>query len=741
MLAPRAHAARCFVRAAAGGNDDGSSWTDAYTDLQTALADADCTEIWVAKGVYRPGSTRPDTFQLRDGVAIYGGFHGDESVLSDRDVAANPTVLSGDLAGDDGNTNADGVVTDPAGINGTNSKHVVTASGTDATAVLDGVTITAGNGGTGGGMYNEDGAPTLSHVTFEGNTAGSGGAMFNWGYDSIPDLSFDHLTFVNNQAVIYGGAIYDIAVNITLTLCSFENNEASSDGGAIYHLDGGGLTVEGSTFSKNQAYFDGGAIKVTGGGFITIDATTFAKNSSTHRDAGAVYLDSVGTFTNVTFSENVASAQGGALAINCSANPFLEKPSTLRNLTFRFNRADRGGALQVDSCIVKVYNSILWVDSASLGYPEVYPGGEVTFYNSIVEQSGGSGPGWNSSDGTDGGGNLDEHPWYDDLGDRGGPTETIAIRPTSAALDSADDSECPPTDQRGVSRPQDGTGDGVAHCDMGAFEVVLPTPTITTPFGATTNASPFTVNIHFDLPVEGFGLSGVVVGNGTASNFSGSGDSYSVEITPTTEGTVTIDVPAGAATWPPGGWFETGTEPSQGFDNVAAKQLKVLYDTTAPTVLSTSLKPLYVGPGPSQFTVVFSKAMFNPVGDDNVNDVTNPANYLLVGAGHDGSFETTSCASGVATDDVAVAASSVSWDGATNTATVALGVPLAGGYYRLFICGTTSLEDLAGNLLNGGTDDTVDFQVAFAVPTLGPVGLALLALLIALAACRVIPRD
>jgi hypothetical protein len=55
------------------------------------------------------------------------------------------------------------------------------------------------------------------------------------------------------------------------------------------------------------------------------------------------------------------------------------------------------------------------------------------------------------------------------LADNGGPTLTHALAPGSPAIDSGDN-ECEPADQRGVVRPQDGDNDGVATCDLGAFE-------------------------------------------------------------------------------------------------------------------------------------------------------------------------------------------------------------------------------------------------------------------------------
>ncbi len=60
-----------YVKHDAAGANDGTSWTDAYTDLQRALAVAvHGDEIWVARGVYVPGKNIHRTFTLTQGVAI-----------------------------------------------------------------------------------------------------------------------------------------------------------------------------------------------------------------------------------------------------------------------------------------------------------------------------------------------------------------------------------------------------------------------------------------------------------------------------------------------------------------------------------------------------------------------------------------------------------------------------------------------------------------------------------------------
>ncbi|MCA9055455.1 MAG: DUF1080 domain-containing protein, partial [Planctomycetaceae bacterium] len=99
---------RRYVNAAAPSQGAGRSWADAYQDLQTALeqarpSDSGVKEIWIAKGTYLPAAAsgpRTATFQLIDGVSLYGGFDGRETQLAQRNVVQNRTILSGDLKGD-----------------------------------------------------------------------------------------------------------------------------------------------------------------------------------------------------------------------------------------------------------------------------------------------------------------------------------------------------------------------------------------------------------------------------------------------------------------------------------------------------------------------------------------------------------------------------------------------------------------------------------------------------------------
>ncbi|MBN2781247.1 MAG: hypothetical protein JXR21_04720, partial [Candidatus Marinimicrobia bacterium] len=107
-------------------------WQGSYTDLSDAIAAAQSgDEIWIAAGTYTPGYNREDSFSLKEGVKLYGGFYGGEMNRSDRDIRRNATVLSGDI----------GITGDKSD----NCYHVITHSGALSTATtIDGLTIRDG---------------------------------------------------------------------------------------------------------------------------------------------------------------------------------------------------------------------------------------------------------------------------------------------------------------------------------------------------------------------------------------------------------------------------------------------------------------------------------------------------------------------------------------------------------------------------------------------------------------------
>jgi len=216
-----------YVNDDAIGANNGTSWQDAYTDLQSALLTSfSGDQIWVAAGTYKPGAYSGDSFRMKHGVEILGGFpDSSDPNMADRDWYGNPTILSGDI-GVEGN-NLD------------NCRHVFYhPSGTNliSSAVLDGFTITSGySSDYGAGMYNVDCSPTISNCTFVGNIAVNGGALYNFSsFSSSPTLI--NCIFYDNSATAAGGGIYNRQTSRpVLTNCTFYNNTATTYGGGIYN--------------------------------------------------------------------------------------------------------------------------------------------------------------------------------------------------------------------------------------------------------------------------------------------------------------------------------------------------------------------------------------------------------------------------------------------------------------------------------------------------------------------------
>ncbi|MFH1378536.1 MAG: right-handed parallel beta-helix repeat-containing protein [Planctomycetota bacterium] len=223
-----------YVHSAAVGSNNGTSWFNAYTSLQTALsASVSGDQIWVATGTYKPttGTSRTAAFNMKTGVALYGGFGGFESSIDERNVVRYPTILSGDLNDDDsGLTN-----------NTENSNHVVV--GADS-ARLDGFTIVGGNANssstTGGGVYCYSTAPTIINCIFKYNSASlRGGGIYS--YNGAPQIK--NCVFWSNNCTSVGGGISLWTSTASIINCSFYGNTAGNGGGISNQISANSVVV------------------------------------------------------------------------------------------------------------------------------------------------------------------------------------------------------------------------------------------------------------------------------------------------------------------------------------------------------------------------------------------------------------------------------------------------------------------------------------------------------------------
>jgi predicted outer membrane repeat protein len=224
-----------FVKADASGSNDGTDWTNAYTSLKNALDNTSFgSVIYVAAGTYTPdASIRTVSFDIPEGVFLYGGFAGseypiDQTVLDNRDFDTNEAILSGDLSGnDDGFTN-----------NTENSYHVVKVNTIDIDFEIDGFTITGGNGnsftsdyGKGGGIHIYYSKVNLNNIHFTYNSSYNGGGLYS--YNSTCD--FSNMFFNHNEGDSKGSTFYLNYGNVNIYNVTATENGTDGNNESFYN--------------------------------------------------------------------------------------------------------------------------------------------------------------------------------------------------------------------------------------------------------------------------------------------------------------------------------------------------------------------------------------------------------------------------------------------------------------------------------------------------------------------------
>ncbi|MCK5172633.1 MAG: SUMF1/EgtB/PvdO family nonheme iron enzyme, partial [Planctomycetes bacterium] len=391
--------------------------------------------------------------------------------LDDRDFVANETILSGDL------NNNDNPATPVADLRteatrADNCYHVFyhpDSSPLSDSAVLDGFTITGGNANgtaphnSGGGIYHyHEGDPlpgyTLANCTFTRNSAVSGGGIYNRHYlqniNAMSAYILTDCTFTNNSASGNGGGLNNNRkINSQLTGCKFRGNVAGDEGGGMYD-DRCMQELTNCTFIGNVAGTRGGGL-YNGPGYSLLTNCIFSGNSAF---AGAAIYNWAATFTitSCTFAGNATTAVG-----------------TIVNQYFYYNPSFLTNCIFWDNSMVTEIENIL------------SPG--VIISNCDIGGCGGSGGGWDTLLGLDGGGNIDTDPLFVDADGAdnmiGTEDDDLRLQADSPCIDTGDNSAL-----RADMADLDGDGDTAepipfdldgnvriisGTVDMGAYEYYL----------------------------------------------------------------------------------------------------------------------------------------------------------------------------------------------------------------------------------------------------------------------------
>ncbi|MFN2508481.1 MAG: choice-of-anchor Q domain-containing protein [Chthoniobacterales bacterium] len=374
----------------------------------------------VIKANRTPGA---DTIRLQGGTYTLtrAGSGGDENTASvgDLDLKQPVTVIG-----------VSGTIIDAAAVN--DRAFEVSGSGT---FTLKRVVIRGGQAlewqanYVGGGILtsNPDATLILTGVTLRGNVAGDGGGLFSYG------------PVIMTGCVVTGNSSSGIDASNTITIT---NSTISGNKSAGIHTDGPGQ-ISRSTIANNS----GAGLKAKYAESWTIAECTISGNTGD----GVQWSDDEGD--SLTIVNSTISGNGGTGVWALSAPAVSVDSSTI----VRNARGLRAGLSEGAPCSLSYRNSVIadnGVDCSS------------TVGGVLVSQSFNLG-----SDGTCAAEATDAtaaDPKLGPLGAHGGPTMTHALLPGSPAIDSG--AVCPATDQRDVSRPRDGDGNGSAACDRGSFE-------------------------------------------------------------------------------------------------------------------------------------------------------------------------------------------------------------------------------------------------------------------------------
>lgn len=346
----------------------------------------------------------------------------------------------------------------------------------------------------------------LENSTLSGNEAieqgeGYGGGILSLFYDGFaPQIRSSTIT--DNTAVNEGGGVYS-GGDFTIENSVVNGNTTENESGGGISGDAGNLEINGSIVSNNIATGEvqtqtgggGGGVYYDGGDKLSINGTTISDNSTNGGEGGGLF-QIYGTMevNGSAISNNKASCRANTVG-PCGTGGGISFGETDIEVEITNTTISGNSAIDTDSGYGGggIYNIVDYLtldhvtltgNTAAEGSNLLDNGFRVFLKDTVVANGVGSencSGSVSDSEGhnldSDGSCGLDQptdltntDPLLVPLADNGGPTMTHALQPGSPAIDAGGE-VCPPTDQRGVGRMQDGDGNGESFADIGAYEL------------------------------------------------------------------------------------------------------------------------------------------------------------------------------------------------------------------------------------------------------------------------------
>ncbi len=322
------------------------------------------------------GPTQQNTVTLRDAIETgnNGGGIGHGSSIepvtfinpSNGDPLSGTITLQAALPAIQKSYNVSGPGSSTLTVNGNNAAGTIFTVNAGVTSTISGLTITGGNGGDGGGIYNQ-GDLTLNDIVLKNNqTAGKGGGIYN---DSGGQLNLQTVTIGTagnpNTATQGGGGLYNSG-SVTIHDSVIVSNAAGGGGGGIYNYEGTIQAFDDTEINHNSdnGLRGGGVYNNEGkfqmyGGYIP-------DNQETKSDGGGVYnYFGTMTLTGVSVLGNRAIGYGGGIytyegSLTLTHNVFIgSSAGTDRNF------AHRGGGMYVNGSVVKMTGGAITNNTAT----------------------------------------------------------------------------------------------------------------------------------------------------------------------------------------------------------------------------------------------------------------------------------------------------------------------------------------------------------------------------------------